>query len=138
VFSIRHPACLGLGFALLAWNVMQAQTAQDVKPKPLEFWHVGRDELSNKLADAVYSALAVAQDFVPSSGKQPGSLLVEIPDNVRSVRAGKRNKVTYTVNFSHANDQRISSGEGSCPENRLSVCADQILKRARIAAREVK
>jgi hypothetical protein len=123
---------------MLPSSAAQVQVPQDARPKPLEFWHVGRDPLSDKLADAVYTALAQAQDFAPSSGKQPGSLLVELPDNVRAVKAGKRSKVTYTVNFLHANDQRISSSEGSCAENRLSVCADQILKRARIAARQVK
>lgn len=137
MFLTRHLARLVLGCALLATSAL-GQGVQEDKPQPLEFWHLGDDVLSQKLAQAIYTALAEAEDFVPSSGKQPGSLLVEIPDNVRLVHAGKRTKVTYSVNFSRADNKRISSSEGSCPENRLSVCAAQIVKRARIAAREAK
>ena len=137
MFLIRHSAWLVLGFELFAASA-RGQQALDAKPQPLQFWHLGDDVLSQKLAEAVYTALAEAEDFVPGSGKEPGGLLVEMPDSVRLVRTGKRTKVTYTVNFSRADNKRISSSEGSCPENRLSVCAAQIVKRARIAAREAK
>lgn len=138
MFLIRHSAWLVLGFALLAGSARDLGAQQKDKPQPLEFWHVGDDAVSQKLADAVYAALAAAPEFTPSSGKQKGSLLVEIPANVRASQVGRRTKVTYTVSFSRADDQRISSSEGSCWEQQLSVCAAQIVKRAKIAAREAK
>jgi len=51
---------------------------------------------------------------------------------------GKRTKVTYTVNYSTADNHPISSHDGSCLETQLSACAAQIVKGARIAARKVK
>ena len=105
---------------------------------PLQFWHRGDDALSQKLAKEIYVALSHESAFVPSVGKQPRSLLVELPANVGTKKAGKRSKVTYTINYSNADNQRISSHDGSCLETQLSVCAEQIVKGARIAARKVK
>ena len=119
-------------------KVSQDHPADEAPPVPLEFWHVGNDALSNSLAEEVYTVLAAAQDFVPSTGKKQGSLLVEIPAGVTTKLVGKRNRVVYTVNYSTANDHPISTTNGSCPEKQLSLCAEQIVKGARIAARKVK
>lgn len=108
------------------------------RPLPLQFWHAGDDLLSQKLAKEVYVALSHEPEFIPSSATQPGSLLVELPANVSSKKVGKRTKVTYTVNYSTADKHPISSHDGSCLETRLSVCAVQIVRGARIAARKVK
>ena len=111
---------------------------QEEAPLPLQFWHVGDDALSQKLAKEIYVALSHESAFIPSVGKQPRSLLVELPANVSLKKVGKRTKVTYTVNYSNADNQRISSHDGSCPETQLSACAEQIVRGARIAARKVK
>ena len=128
-----------IGLVLLAASNpdVRAQQQED-KPTPLEFWHVGDDALSQSLAQEVYTALAAAPDFVPSTGKRQGSLLVEIPANVTTKQVGKRTRVTYTVKYSTATDHVLSTNNGSCPEKQLSVCATQIVKGARIAARKVK
>ncbi len=107
-------------------------------PTPLEFWHDGKDALSDRLADAVYTALAHCADFIPSSGKQPGSLLVEIPANVNGRQVGKRTRVSYTVTYSTADGHAIGTSTGSCWGDQLDVCANQIVKHAQVAALKVK
>ena len=135
----RYAVCVVTALALLAGGVARGQSAPAQKPPtPLEFWHDGNDPLSDRLADAVDTAFAHSQDFIPSSGKKPGSLLVELTANVVAKPAGKRARVSYTVNYSNTYGHQISTSSGSCWDHQLEICADQILKHVQVAARNLK
>jgi hypothetical protein len=135
----RYPVWVAMALVLLAGASARGQGAPAEKPPtPLEFWHVGDDALSERLADEVDTALAHSAEFVPSRGKKPGSLLVELPANVVAKRVGKRARVSYTVNYSTADGHAIGSASGSCWDHQLDMCADQIVKHAQIAARKLK
>jgi hypothetical protein len=83
--------CLAVAFG--------GQGETPVKRTPVEFWHVGDDGLSERLADAVDKAFERSSDFTPSSGKKPGTLVVYIPENVDWTKKLGRTKVLYHVEF---------------------------------------
>ena len=103
----------------------------------VEFWHTGDDGLSQKLADQVERALARSPDFSVSAGRKSGTLIVTIPTNVEWKQIGKRTQVLYHVEFSSVDSDMQSQTKGSCWEDRLSDCANQIVKATRIAAQKL-
>jgi len=125
-------------FAIVAimTSTALAAGAASPNPTPVEFWHVGDDGLSEKLADQVEAAFKRSSDFTLSSAKVPGILVVTIPTNVDWKKRGRRTRVSYTVEFSTMGSQVISKSAGSCWDDRLEDCAAQILENARIAARK--
>ena len=119
--------------------------------KPIEFWHVGDDAASQKLAVAVEKALTRSSDFRLTSTGPGGRLVVWITDNAGSEQVGERIKTTYSVQYAWLSkdlaknpdpDQRvalakeISRQRGSCWADKLDTCAEQIVSYARIAARK--
>jgi len=114
-----------------------AAGADVAKPISVEFWHVGDDGLSQKLADRVESAFK-SRDFILGSGRKPGTLVVTIPANVRWNKVGKRAQVIYTVEFSSVDNQKIGTNTGSCWDDKLAKCATQIVEDAKIAARKLQ
>jgi hypothetical protein len=127
-----------VALALFCGAAARGQDAPAEKPPtPLEFWHDGNDVLSARLAEQIAKTFAHSTDFVPASGRKPGTLLVELTANVVSKPVGRRAKVSYTVNFSNAQDVPIGTSDGSCWSDQLSVCAGQILRHA-LAARSAQ
>jgi hypothetical protein len=104
---------------------------------PVEVWCGGDDGLTQGVCHALESAFASTADFVTSSGKRPGTLVVTIPYNVSSKESGKRTRVSYTVEFTSSNDKKLRTRKGSCWEDDLATCANQIVAQARIAARKL-
>ncbi|MGO9269876.1 MAG: hypothetical protein ACLQOO_06450 [Terriglobia bacterium] len=80
----------------------------------VEFWHVGDDGLSQRLADRVERVFKQSPDFILSSGKKPGTLVVLVPTNVIWQKGLLRNKVLYIVEFKTINDKEIGASKGSC------------------------
>ena len=108
------------------------------KPTLIEFWHVGDDGLSQRLAERVESELERSPNFAIGSGKKPGTLVVTIPANVEWKLVGKRTQVFYNIEFATANNEIISKSSGSCWEDAFEKCASQIVEDARIAARRIE
>jgi hypothetical protein len=108
--------------------------AGSTKPIPVEFWHVGDDGLSERLADCTEKAFKQSTVFRLSSGRKPGTLIVEIPTNVGWERIGKRVQVHYSVNFSLVDGRKLDTKTGSCWDNDLKKCAMVIVNDAAIMA----
>ena len=127
---------LGLA-ASIGLAVCRADQAY-VKPTPVEVWRVGDDGLTTRLRDALESALRASPDFMLSSGNKAGSLVVTIQDHVRwkTISAGKT-QVTYAVEFSTVNHEKIGTSTGSCRDDFIEKCAAQIVTEARIARRKI-
>ncbi len=98
---------------------------------------MGDDSLSQKLAANVERAFKDSPDFALSSGRKPGTLVVTIPTNVAWNKVGKKTQVSYTVKFSSLDGQEIGLHNGVCWEDTLGKCASQIVKDAKIAARNM-
>jgi hypothetical protein len=108
------------------------------RPTLVEFWHVGDDGLSQRLADRVESEFDRSPTFAVGSGKKPGTLVVTIPTNVDWKLVGKRTQVFYSVEFATADNEVISKSSGSCWEDMFEKCATQIIDEAKIAAHKIE
>jgi hypothetical protein len=107
------------------------------KPTPIEVWTGGDDGMTARLRDAIEGAFSKSSsDFILSSGKKQGTLIVTIPTHVRWKQIGRRTIVYYTVNFASV-DHTLGARKGSCPDDMLSKCADQVLKHAKTAAQNI-
>jgi hypothetical protein len=108
------------------------------KPTLVEFWHVGDDGLSQRLAERVESEFERSPNFAIGSGKKPGTLVVTIPTNVEWKLVGKRTQVFYNIEFATADNETISKSSGSCWENAFEKCATRIVEDAKVAARRIE
>lgn len=98
------------GFALCSEVVNRTLVMKNL----VEFWHVGDDGLSQRLADRVERVFKQSPDFILSSGKKPGTLVVLVPTNVIWQKGLLQNKVLYIVEFKTINDKEIGASKGSC------------------------
>jgi hypothetical protein len=64
-------------------------------------------------------------------------MIVTIPTNVDWKERGTRTRVFYTVEFTSSNDRNLGKKKGECWENELKICASQIVRQAKIAARKL-
>jgi hypothetical protein len=71
------------------------------------------------------------------SAQENNMMIVTIPSNVDWKQVGKRMRVLYQVEFASADNQIVSQKTGTCWDDNLSQCADQILKAGKIAAHKV-
>jgi hypothetical protein len=135
--TARWTGLLVVVVASLGRPICATQPAS-VKPRLVEVWRVGDDALTSRLRDKLESALETSRDFALSSGKKPGTLVVTIPTHVGWKRtSGGRTRVTYKVEFSSVNDQKIGTSIGSCWDDSLGKCAAQIVEEAKIAANKI-
>jgi hypothetical protein len=112
--------------------------ALSAKPTVVEFWHVGDDGLSQRLAERVESQFERSPNFAIGSGKRPGTLVVTIPRNVEWKLVGKRTQVLYNIEFAMAANEIIGKNSGSCWEDTVEKCAAQIVEDAKAAARRIE
>jgi len=119
-------------FLLLVSLNARAKTSEKTL---VEVWSGGDDGLTLRLRDALESAFKSSQEFSLSSGKTPGTLVVTIPTHVDWKKMGRRTQVFYTVEFASIDHQNITTSTGSCWDDRLAKCADQIVKDAKMATR---
>jgi hypothetical protein len=149
VSSVRLSA---LSLAAFIGATVSAWCADRTAPIPVEFWHVGDDSLSQKLAMAVERAFRRSPDFRLTAISKGRTLVATITRNVEGEMVGKRTKVTYTVQFSSLDDKmasnpdlqqrlafatQIGTQRGSCWASELPKCAAQIVSDAKIAARKM-
>jgi len=96
-------------------------------PTPVEVWRGGDDGLTARFADALEATFRGAHEFLLSSGKAPGTLIVTIPTNLTWQQVGGRTVVNYVVEFSSGTSQLLGRSQGKCPEERLQECAVHVL-----------
>src|SRR5260370_18631148 len=80
-----------LGTVLKHIEALEYSKGAAAKPTLVEFWHVGDDGLSQRLAGRVESEFERSPNFAIGSGKKPGTLVVTIPTNVEWKLVGKTN-----------------------------------------------
>ena len=103
-----------LGTVLKHIEAAEYSKGAAAKPTVVEFWHVGDDGLSQRLAERVESEFERSPNFAIGSGKKPGTLVVTIPTNVEWKLVGERTQVFYNIEFATADDETISKSSGSC------------------------
>ena len=87
-----------------------------------------------RFRDALKDAFRSSADFHLSSGEKPGTLVITLPSNVGWKQVGGRTQVLYTADFA-SEGQNLGGSKGSCWDDALAKCAAQIVKDAKIAAR---
>ncbi len=122
------------GVALIGNCALYAAPA---KPTPVEVWTGGDDGLTQRLRDEIENKFKSSSDFVLSSGKQRGSLIVTIPTHIAWTQKGTRTYVRYKVEFSSSDDVGIGKSSGSCWDDNLADCAAQIYGGAQRAAHKL-
>jgi hypothetical protein len=116
----------------LAAALIVFTTAAAAAPIPVEVWHVGDDALSEKLAAAIEDAFRARADlFVPSSGKQPGTLIATIPTNVTETELGGRRYIFYKAGFSDPDGHPLIMTASGCLESVIADCTKQIVNDAK-------
>jgi hypothetical protein len=108
------------------------------KPIPVEVRCGGDDGLTMRLRDTLENAVKLSPYFSLSSRKIPGTLVITIPTNVGWEQFGRRTRVFYSVEFASADDQHIGKITGACWDDKLTICAAQIIKNAKVASRRVE
>jgi len=94
-------AFLGLLITMATCTSLSASAQRTL----VEFWHTGDDGLSQKLADEVERAFERSPDFILSTGRKPGALIVAIPTNVDWKKIRERTQVLYQVEFGFADNK---------------------------------
>jgi hypothetical protein len=122
---------ISLVFCLMLACVHKQQIS---KARLVELWVGGDDGLTSQLGDAVERVLRSSPDFIMSSGHKLGTLIVTIPTHVQFEHIGERSKVFFTVNFSSIHNENLGSSKGTCMDNELVKCANQIIKDAILAS----
>jgi hypothetical protein len=106
-------------------------------PTPVEVWTGGDDGLTQRLRDEIEHKFKSSSDFVLSTGKKAGTLIVTIPTHVAWTTAGARTHLRYSVEFSSSDGTVLKKSSGSCWDDNLSVCAAQTYREAQKTAHKL-
>jgi hypothetical protein len=128
-------ASLSLRCSLLFW--LTPGISASPKVTLVEVWCGGDDGLTTKLCDRLENGFKSSPDFHLSVGKKPGTLIVTIPSNVGWKLVDGRTQVLYTTEFATVDNQQLGSRVGSCWDDALSECANEIVKAAKNAAHKI-
>jgi hypothetical protein len=136
LISIRSQ--LVLLTAATVSSAMWAQSATSRKPVLVELWHTGDDGYSQRLTVTMEETFARAPEFVSSSGKKPGTLIVRIPENVDWEKVENRIRIHYQVEYSWTDRPTKDMRVGSCWDDEFPKCAAQILEGAKEMVRKAR
>ena len=99
----------------------------------VELNYSGIDGLTKSLEESLRAKISHSREFVINSG-QRSELQLLITEDVRLKKIANHNQVSYKVNF--ISRQKITSvSTGSCWQEQISECAEQILRDAKITIR---
>src|SRR6185503_8390719 len=84
-----------------------AEPMRRAAPWPIEVWRGGDDGLTSRFADAVEDALRSSPAFVTDHGKEPRTLVLTIPTNLRWKEVGSRTRVSYEIVLTDAEGRRL-------------------------------
>ncbi|MGE4064654.1 MAG: hypothetical protein AB7E79_14915 [Rhodospirillaceae bacterium] len=118
----------------ILWSVY-AVAADD--PRALvEIGPAPDDPVTNRLKEAITDAFKTSDQLRLSTGLQPGTLVVSIPNPVEARAHMGRTEYLYRVEFRAANGRLFERGFGSCWSDELRVCVFNVVRTAnRIAPR---
>ena len=122
--------------SLLSTEQKNTRTGNQRKT-PVELWCIGDDAFSQRMRQAFFAAFESSPDFYLQEENKPGNLVVTIPENVGWKEVGKRTKITYIVEFSTSDERVFMTRKGWCWHEEYAKCANQILKDAKVAARQL-
>jgi len=125
-----------IAFSAVEANQKQASFSQPTKTL-VELWCGGDDSLTRGVCYAVDKAFEASADFAFNDEEAKPQLVVRIPTNVDWKEKNQRTHVFYVVEFTSADDKKLSKRKGNCWDDDFSVCANQILAEARIARRKL-
>ena len=92
--------------------------------------YTGKDLLTQSLEKELRAKISHSRDFTMSSN-QRSDLQLLIAENIKVKVVANHNQLSYKVNF--ISQQKILSvSAGSCWQDQLYECADQILRDAKI------
>jgi len=93
----------------------------------------GVDALTKSLEDSLRTKISHSREFVINSN-QRSELQLLITEDVKLRKIANHNQASYKVNF--ISRQKITSvSTGSCWQEQISECAEQILRDAKITIR---
>ena len=131
------PELTVAAFVVLLCLSMQAsdRTLRDIpaKPTPVAVLCNGDDGLTARLCDAVKQVFNRSPDLTQDIARRPRVLRVVIPTNVDWKKVDGRVKVFYRIELSLSDKLNLGVSDGSCWDNRLNDCAQQILVETRSA-----
>jgi hypothetical protein len=100
-------------------------------PIPVKVEAGGDDGYTQRLEAALEAAFAACDRFRPYRAAEGGKpLTVTIPTNLLWQSVGARDRILYRIKFSGAKGLRVRTSSGSCREDRMTVCADQVVRDA--------
>ncbi len=94
----------------------------------------GADILTKSLESALRAKISLSKDFRINSS-QRSELQLLIVEDIKLKKIANHNQVSYKVNFI-SQQKTLSVSTGSCWEEQIFECADQILNDARITIRQ--
>ena len=103
------------------------------KPISVDITRQGNDVLTKSLADALTRNIAHSIDFTMGSSQQSDLQLV-ITENVKVKKIANHVQLSYKVSFM-SRQKILSVSVGSCWQEQMSECAEQILRDAKITVR---
>lgn len=101
---------------------------------PVEVWRAGDDGLTVKVAEAIEQEININHRLRLSRGGQPGSLIILVPKNVAWKAMNQKTEVEYTVEYETLDKRRLGSSSGSCFDDALTLCANDIVATAIVLA----
>jgi hypothetical protein len=132
------PLLLGAAVAFAICPVTACAEDTATGRIPVQVWRGGDDGLTLRLDDAIEDAFKASSDFVLSSTSGTNAMKVVIPTNVPARRVGSHLEAHFHVEFKSIDDEVLGVSDGTCWDDALAVCADQILKDAKIVVRTIK
>lgn len=133
--AMKNTFLVLFGLMLMANSGLYAAPA---KLTPVEVWTGGDDGLTQRLRLEIENKFRSSSDFVLSSGKKAGTLIVTIPTHVGWTTKGTRTYVRYEVKFSTSDDKQLGKSRGSCWEDNFAECVAQIYDSAQRAAHKLR
>ena len=96
--------------------------------------YTGNDALTKSLEKELRTQVSHSRDFLMSSG-QRSELKLLIPEDVKLKKISNHSQVSYKVNFI-SQQKTLSVSSGSCWQDQIYECADQVLRDAKITFRQ--
>ena len=122
---VKHLLSVGVFLSAAAGSALAATT-----PTPVDIRCSGDDGLTQRVCSAIEDKFRVSTDFELNSEGKSGTLVINIPTNVRWEQVGKKMKVIYTVQFATWENKTIANYKGTCWDGKIIKCADQVLRDA--------
>jgi hypothetical protein len=121
-------------FTFLLCVYFSMNTVALPSPRGVVISYSGSDVLTKSLESALRARISQSEDFKLDSG-QRNELQLVIAEDVKLKKIANHNQVSYKVNFV-SQQKTLSLSIGSCWQEQMQECAEQILRDAKITIRQ--